>query len=58
MGYPPQGTGESKESRDNLSSLVALEKASLKWYWRTLAIIATISTLVCAVISVLSYVTR
>lgn len=58
MGYPPQGTGESKEVREDIATLVALERASLKWYWRTLAMIATASTLVSAIFSVLGFFTR
>ena len=42
----------SKEQRE----LLALQKASLKWYWRLLAVIVAISAAVGATFQVLNYI--
>jgi len=39
----------------NLESLIALQKASLKWRWRLLAITVAIAAVVGAVFQVLNY---
>ena len=40
---------------EQLSELIGLYKASLKWYWRTLAFTVTAASIVSAVYQVLNY---
>ena len=44
-----------QQLRDSLNEILELKRASLKWYWRLIAAIVTISTVVSAVFQVISY---
>ena len=38
-----------------LENLISLQKAGLKWYWRSLAIIVTIASVVSAIYQILNF---
>lgn len=43
---------------ERLEALITLQQASLKWHWRTLAIIVSVATIASAVVQVLNYMTH
>lgn len=48
-------TNEIKGIRNKLDDLGLLQRASLTWYWRLLAIVVSISSIVAAIFQMLSY---
>lgn len=54
---PIMGTGDPKV-RERLEDLIALEQASLRWYWRLIAIIVAFATVISAVFQMLNYFIR
>lgn len=57
MGYAPQGSGFPPDPKvvERIETLIALQKASLSWFWRSLAIIVSLATIAGAVFEILSY---
>ena len=53
---PISYTGDPKV-RERLEDLIALQRASMKWYWRSLAIIVTLAAVFSAIFQALSYFT-
>ena len=49
------GGGIDPKVREQLGDLVSLQKSSLKWYWRAIAIIVAIATVISAVFQMLNY---
>jgi hypothetical protein len=45
-------------TRARLEDLIALQQASMKWYWRSLAIIVALAAVLSAVFQGLSYFNR
>ena len=52
---PISGGGPDPKVAERLAQLVELEAAGLKWYWRTLAFLATLGTILSAVFQILNY---
>lgn len=52
------GHGPDFRARARLEDIYALQQASLRWYWRLLAFIVALATVVSAVFQTLSYFIR
>jgi len=49
------GPGPDPKVRGSLESLVAMQRASERWFWRVIGLSVSVATVTSAVIAVLSY---
>ena len=52
---PISGGGPDPKVAERLGDLVALQQASLRWHWRSLAIIVAIASVISAIFQVLNF---
>jgi len=55
---PLSGGGSDPRVAERLADLVTFQQASLRWYWRTIAIIVAVATVVSAIFQMLNYFIR